>query len=172
MTSDYRLEVGNLIDACVKCHLPDQHWIHEPVTQQRVLPAYYDRTVFGGIGTGAVLMFNMPRHSRRHFAFAAGHLALFLCVGCGGPYYTVEGNLNTKYPVIHDGNEEIKIDLSTGSGDSVADGAVDSEDKFEIEVDGVKIKGSVTALGSIHLSKVVYKGKKLGAGSWNDIQID
>jgi len=105
----------------------------------------------------------------RHLCLTVGLSALFFCVGCGSPYYTVEGNLNTKYLVIHDGKEEIKIDLSTGSGGNLSGGVVDGDSKFEIEVDGVKMRGSVTTLGSVHFSKVVYKGKELGSGSWNDM---
>lgn len=113
-------------------------------------------------------MFNKSIGLGRRLGLAAGLLILCSCVGCGAPYYTVEGNHHTKYLVIHDGKEEIKINLFTGAGGNLH-GVVDGDEKFEIEVDGVQMKGSVTPLGSVHFSKVVYKGKELGSGSWNDM---
>ena len=114
-------------------------------------------------------MFNRVVHCFQRFARILMSVALLFCVGCNSAYYTVEGNLNTKYLVIHDGDKEIKIDMSTGEGGNLSGDVVAGDGSFELEIDGVSMVGSVTTLGSVQFSSVIYKGKELGLGSMMDM---
>ncbi len=108
--------------------------------------------------------------ARRHrLPFFVSLLALFLCVGCGGPYYTVEGSLTAKQLVIHDGEKEIQIDLGVAMGGALSGDAVAPDGSFDIEVDGVSVAGTVSPIGSVGVQTVIYKGKELGLGSMTDI---
>lgn len=92
-------------------------------------------------------------------------LMTILIAGCGGTYYTIEGSMEAKTLIVHEGKEEIKIDLATGMGGGLAGNAVDMEGNFVIEKDGVKVEGSVDPTRRVKVKNVTYKGQKVGLGS-------
>jgi len=92
-------------------------------------------------------------------------LMTFVCVGCGGPYYVIKGSMQAKTLILHDGKEEIKIDLSTAMGGGLAGDAVDPDGQFVVEQDGVRVEGSVDPTGRVKVKEVTYKDKKVGLGS-------
>ena len=94
---------------------------------------------------------------------------LSTCIGCGGPYYTMEGSRQAKMLVVHDGEKQIKIHMGTGIGGALTGDAVDPDGNFALEVDGVSIEGSVDELQRVHVDSVTYKDKELGLGTMADI---
>ncbi len=85
--------------------------------------------------------------------------------GCGGPYYTIDGPMEAKQLVVHDGEKEIKVDLATGMGGGLTGDAVDLDGSFVVEQDDIKVIGEVDPTRRVKVSEVRYKGEKIGLGS-------
>ena len=99
--------------------------------------------------------------------FAGLAMAVFL-VGCGGPYYTMDGAMGTKIITIHDGETKIKVPVETAGGGSLSGSAVNPDGTFKLEKDDYTVSGKVVA-GRVAIEDVKYKDQKLKLGNLSGI---
>jgi hypothetical protein len=79
------------------------------------------------------------------------------------------GSMQAKTLIVHDGKNEIKVDLATAMGGGLSGDKVNLDGSFKVEKDGVAVVGSVDPTGRVAVTDVTYKGKKVGLGTMTEL---